>query len=301
VTLPELLEWENIETSLWHLLDKLCVALRKSTPYGLGTWAEREATKVGSAAVMHMMVAASRAISDTASRYPHDFRRLEVELEGLAKVVERGATMESPLDPRVEERDRSPDVLLAMLAERDAVTHSHAKATAVWARRLAAAVGLNAAEESFVGLCGLLHDIGKVSTPEAILSKRGPLTPEEWIVMKDHSAASGRILERVPSLRRCAEVVRAHHEAYDGGGYPDGLSGDDIPFESRIVAVADSFNAMISDRPYRAAILPRDAMRILEEGKGKKWDPRVVGAIHGVFAQRDAIKAQNKPRLVGSA
>jgi HD-GYP domain-containing protein (c-di-GMP phosphodiesterase class II) len=139
-------------------------------------------------------------------------------------------------------------------------------------------------QAEFVELCAILHDIGKIATPESILFKPGPLEAHEWEVMRDHAAAGQRILNQIPSLARCAVIVRAHHERWDGRGYPDGLAGENIPFEARVVAVADAFHAMISDRPYRKAIAPRRALEIIEAGRGTQWDPLVVDAMLGLFS-----------------
>jgi HD-GYP domain-containing protein (c-di-GMP phosphodiesterase class II) len=112
-----------------------------------------------------------------------------------------------------------------------------------------------------------------------VLLKPGPLSETEWDIMRDHAAAGQRILSQIPSLARCAQIVRGHHERYDGRGYPDRLVGENIPFEARVVAVADAFHAMISDRPYRKAIAPRRALEILRDGAGTQWDPIVVQAM----------------------
>lgn len=304
VTLPELFEYASLEAALETLLDRLCLSLNLAKPIGLVSWGERESSRIGRAAVGDMVTAATHAISVAAGSFSVERRRVLAALEQLAGEVQRGAFGSSPFEPsQATEVDRSSDVLLAMLAERDAGSHSHSKATAVWARRLAAAMGMSREEVDFVELCGLLHDIGKVGTPDAILQKPGPLTGDEWTVMKDHSAAGGRILSQIPSLRHCVQVVRAHHERFDGTGYPDRLAGAQIPLESRIIAVAESFHAMVTDRPYRAAIFPRQAMQILAEGKSTQWDPDVVEVLLGLFGRKDAAsKARSRPpRLVHSA
>lgn len=102
--------------------------------------------------------------------------------------------------------------------------------------------------------------------------------------MRDHSAAGQRILNQIPTLARCALIVRAHHERWDGLGYPDALAGENIPFEARVVAVADAFHAMISDRPYRKAIPPRRALEILQSGRGTQWDPLIVDSMLELFS-----------------
>jgi putative nucleotidyltransferase with HDIG domain len=301
VTLQELIEWEHLERALESLIDRLCLSMHLQKAVGLVSWGEREATRIGRPGITEMVNAATQAISVAASRYPVDRRKVLTVLEQLAKDVQRGATMQSPFnaDP-APEVDRTPDVLLAMLAERDAGTLSHSKATAVWARRLAAAMGMPADDVRFVEVCALLHDVGKIATPDALLSKPGSLSPEEWEVMKDHSAAGGRILSQIPSLRNCVEVVRAHHERFDGTGYPDRLAGSQIPLEARIIAVTESFQAMVSERPYRGAIFPRQAMEILQAGRGTQWDPQVVDAFIKLLGRKERAEL-HRPRLIHSA
>jgi hypothetical protein len=143
--------------------------------------------------------------------------------------------------------------------------------------------------EGTTALLALLHDIGKISTPDHVLLKPAPLELDEWDIMRDHAAAGARILSQIPSLQRCAIIVRAHHERYDGAGYPDGIFGSSIPFEARVVAVADAFHAMISERPYRQPIAPRQALQVLQDGRGSQWDPDVIDAMLGMFTRRVAI------------
>ncbi|MBV8636945.1 MAG: HD domain-containing protein [Candidatus Eremiobacteraeota bacterium] len=286
----------DVEKSLEVLLDRLCLSLTLAKPVGLVAWAERETPKYGRAGVMDLAIAATHTISTAGLSYDADQRRLLAFLDVLTREVERttlGADTEEAQPAGLE----TTDALLAMLAERDYGTCCHSKATAEWARRLATAMGCDAETTEFVELCALLHDIGKISTPDTVLLKTGPLTAGEWEVMRDHAAAGSRILNQIPSLQRCSIVVRAHHERFDGGGYPDGLTGSSIPLEARIVAVADAFHAMISERPYRRPIPPRQALQILEEGRGSQWDPEVVDAMIGMFRRRTSAVSQEHVHL----
>ncbi len=286
LTLPELSGDTATDAALETLLDRMCLSLALSKPIGLVTWAEREVRRVGRAGVSDMLCAAAHSISVAAGSYSIDRPRVVASLDLLAAEAQRAAFGTPSTATTQTEVDRAADVLLAMLAERDAATSCNSKATAVWARRLATALGFDSDGVEFVELCGLLHDVGKVATPDAILKKPGPLTPEESAVMRGHAAAGARILEQIPSLRRCAFVVRSHHERFDGNGYPDQLRGNAIPFEARVIAVADSFNAMVTDRPYRRAMAPRAAMKILEEGRGTQWDPNIVDAFLALFERK---------------
>jgi len=280
----------SIEVSVETLLDRLCLSLTLAKPVGLLGWAERETERLGRGTVMEMLSAATFVLVEAGSQTDVDRRRFLAFLDVLAQEVER-ATLGSGEDEEAASpaEAQAMAALLAMLAERDYVTCCHSKATAEWAKRLSTAMGLAKESVDFIALCGLLHDIGKVATPDEILCKTGPLTSEEWEIMREHSAAGQRILSQIPSLQRCSVVVRAHHERYDGAGYPDGLSGMSIPLESRVVAVADAFHAMISERPYRQPISPRQALQVLSEGRGSQWDPEVVDAMLAMFNRRAAV------------
>jgi HD-GYP domain-containing protein (c-di-GMP phosphodiesterase class II) len=165
----------------------------------------------------------------------------------------------------------------------------------MYARDIAAEFGWSQADQQLVDLCGLVHDIGKIGLPPGLLEKPGALTPEERVQMEDHSAIGERILANVEDYSEIAVIVRHHHERWDGAGYPDGLSGSEIPMISRVLAVADAYDAMTSDRPYRAALPSGEARRRLQEGAGTQFDADVVAAF-------DAVLGRANPRyLAGRA
>jgi len=277
------------DSALEVVLDRLCLSLAVAKPVGLATWAEREGQRFGAAGAAALASAAAHSIASAAYPFDVDHGRLLATLEVLKGEIDR-ALMAQTSNGKNE--TMSVDVtasLLTMLGERDHATCSHSRATAEWARRIAQAMNLSQETVSFVEMCAVLHDIGKISTPDRILFKPGALNADEWEIMREHSAAGSRILEQIPGLAKCAPIVRAHHERYDGLGYPDGLAGIDIPFEARLVAVADAFHAMISDRPYRKATAPRQALEILAEGRGTQWDPDVVDAMLSLF-KRPAVR-----------
>src|SRR5215210_355598 len=134
-------------------------------------------------------------------------------------------------------------------------------------------------------LAGLLHDVGKVRIPSAILMTPGPLDDDAWTLMKRHPAEGEALVRSIPDLRPVAPIVRHHHERWDGTGYPDGLAGTAIPLEARIVAAADAWSAMTTDRPYRAALTEAAALRELERAAGSQLDPEVVDALRSVLAR----------------
>jgi putative nucleotidyltransferase with HDIG domain len=267
---------------------------------GLATWAVREGRRLGTARTAELADAAAHVIAGEAGRFQVDHGRLLAFLEVLKAEIKSAlkALTEDTSEPR-SAYSETAHALLSMLGERDSQTCCHSKATGEWARRLCASMGIAKDQTEFIELCAILHDIGKISTPDHILFKPTALSSEEWDVMRDHSAAGQRILNQIPSLARCATIVRAHHERWDGQGYPDGLAGENIPFEARLVAVADAFHAMISDRPYRKAIAPRRALEILESGRGTQWDPLIVDAMLGLF--NGARKTQAPQKRASSA
>jgi putative nucleotidyltransferase with HDIG domain len=192
-----------------------------------------------------------------------------------------GSDRDAPAGPG-RPRAEAITALLAVLDARDPASGAHVRAVASWCARIARALGFSHARVAFVESCALLHDIGKIATPETILRKPARLSESEWVTMRDHAAQAGEILERIESLREFAPVVRAHHERIDGAGYPDGLAGAAIPLVSRILAVADAFHAMISDRPYRPAMTPQEALAELGAGRDTHWDGAFIDALVGL-------------------
>jgi putative nucleotidyltransferase with HDIG domain len=174
--------------------------------------------------------------------------------------------------------------LVATLDARDRYTAGHSAAVAVYARDIAARMGLSAEDERLAHLCGLVHDIGKVGLPAGLLEKPGPLTLEERRVMETHSAIGEKILSNVRDYAEIAAIVRHHHERVDGEGYPDGLADEEIPVLARIIAVADAYNAMTSDRPYRDAMPSRVARLRLAQAVTSQFDTTVVAAFEAILA-----------------
>ena len=177
--------------------------------------------------------------------------------------------------------------LVATLDARDQYTAGHSAAVAVYSRDIAIRMGLDESEQQKARLCGLVHDIGKIGLPPGLLEKQGPLTLEERRVMQAHSEIGERILANVDTYGDIARVVRHHHERVDGNGYPDGLREDETPLLSRIIAVADAYNAMTSDRPYREAMPSRVARMRLAQAVGSQFDTSVVAAFEAILATAD--------------
>jgi putative nucleotidyltransferase with HDIG domain len=174
--------------------------------------------------------------------------------------------------------------LIATLDARDRYTAGHSAAVAIYSRDIAGRMGLPEEVQEHAYLCGLVHDIGKVGLPPGLLEKPGALSLEERRQMQEHSAIGERILAHVDEYSEIATVVRHHHERIDGRGYPDGRCGEDIPLVSRIIAVADAYNAMTSDRPYRDAMPSRVARLRLAQAVDSQFDTAVVAAFEAILA-----------------
>jgi len=161
---------------------------------------------------------------------------------------------------------------------RDAYTGEHSRRVTLFALLLGQKLHLSAEDLEVIRFATPLHDIGKIGIADGILRKSGPLTRQEFDIMKTHTTGGAKILETIPDLRRALSIVRSHHERWDGYGYPDGLAGEDIPLLARIVAVADAFDALTFDTPYRGAIPVEEAFAELETQQGEQFDPHVVTA-----------------------
>ena len=189
------------------------------------------------------------------------------------------------MNTRLERANLSfASALVATLDARDRYTAGHSAAVAVYCRDIAERMGLSEEERQLVHLCGLVHDIGKVGLSPGLLEKSGALTLEERRQMEQHPAIGERILSKVEDYSDIARIVRHHHERVDGLGYPDNLQGDEIPLLARIIAVADAYNAMTSDRPYRDAMPSRVARLRLAQAVESQFDTTVVAAFEAVLA-----------------
>lgn len=168
--------------------------------------------------------------------------------------------------------------LAQIIDHRDATTFHHSERVAVNAARLARAIGLSESEVALIEQAAGVHDVGKIGVPDAVLLKPGPLTADEKVTMRRHTVLGAQVLTGFRQFRPGAEIVRHHHEQWDGRGYPDGLAGTSIPLGARVVAVVDAFDAMTSDRPYRKALERDEALARIAAGAGTQWDPEIVAA-----------------------
>lgn len=187
--------------------------------------------------------------------------------------------------------DASETTILAMaraVEARDNYTVHHAERVGAYAQAIAGSFGLETDDVEIVYRGGVLHDLGKIGIRDAILLKPGPLTEEEFAVMKGHAAEGERICAPLRSTAHYVPIIRHHHERWDGAGYPDGLSGESIPIGARMVAVADAWDAMVTDRPYREGLPADEAVRRLRAGAGTQWDTRFVDGFLDLY-QHGAI------------
>jgi HD-GYP domain-containing protein (c-di-GMP phosphodiesterase class II) len=180
--------------------------------------------------------------------------------------------------------------LTAAIDAKDPYTSGHSERVARIAARLGEELGMSPAQRSDLYLTGLLHDVGKIGIDDQVLKKNGPLTPDEFRQIQSHVEIGVTILKDLKKLSHILPGVKHHHESLNGTGYPDRLAGDDIPFEARILAVADAYDAMSSNRPYRKRLSLAQIDRILQEGRNTQWDPDVVDALFACRSDVEAIR-----------
>ncbi|MDT3681923.1 MAG: HD domain-containing protein [Truepera sp.] len=193
------------------------------------------------------------------------------------KLARRRLTLEANVTNLSRTYARTLEALTKLLESHDEETSGHCERVAYNALRLGERLGLRPRDLETLYWAGYLHDVGKLATPAKILLKAGPLTHEEYEVMKQHAAVGADTLMNInPEFHVISEAIRSHHERWDGRGYPRSLAGTQIPIFGRILAVVDAFEAMTSDRPYRAAMPTREASLILQEGAGSQFDPAIV-------------------------
>jgi putative two-component system response regulator len=183
------------------------------------------------------------------------------------------------LKQRTDELERAESVLFSLarsIEGKDPYTHGHCERLADYSARLGAQLDLPEEEITALRRAGIVHDVGKIAVPDAILLKPGRLTPDEWTIIREHSVVGERICAPLKSFRLVLPVIRHHHEKLDGSGYPDGLRGDAIPVTARVLQIVDVYDALTTDRPYKKAFSITEALQTMKEEVGKGWwDPQV--------------------------
>jgi putative nucleotidyltransferase with HDIG domain len=257
---------------------------------------------------------ASLRFSAVSSQHESELRQANQRLRGLYEALsdQQFSLLVSQQDlllanerlkQKSEEVLKSQDVIRTLaqaLEARDVYTQGHSSRVAEAAVMLAREIGLSREEQDVVRLGCLLHDIGKINIPDAVLLKPGSLTDEEYHLMQRHPVVGEQICRPLVFARACLTVIRHHHERWDGHGYPDKLKGDEISLFARIASIADSWDAMTTDRPYRKALAAPVAFSILEDGAGTQWDPGLVPVFIRVMShhvdQRAAAKLEEEGR-----
>ncbi|QUI20919.1 HD-GYP domain-containing protein [Vallitalea pronyensis] len=176
------------------------------------------------------------------------------------------------------------------LEVKDAYTGGHATRVQDYAVRLAKGIGMKKSQVERIRTAALLHDVGKIGIPDFILNKEGKLTKEEYDIIMEHPVMGARILSNVDSLKEISNIIRHHHERYDGTGYPDALKKDDIPLESALLSIADSFDAMTTDRPYKRSMAILEALQELEDNKGTQFNPELVDTFIHVMTTKEVMR-----------
>jgi putative nucleotidyltransferase with HDIG domain len=175
--------------------------------------------------------------------------------------------------------------LASAVDAKDHYTYGHSQKVRTYAVAIAEAIGLKADEVSRISTAAVLHDIGKIGVPDMILNKPVSLDEEEWKSINSHPRIGANIASNVPSLTTCINGILYHHERWDGTGYPEGLKGESIPKDARILAIADAFSAMTSSRPYRSALSDKEAIKRIEKGKGSQFDPELAKTFIGIVTE----------------
>ncbi len=223
-----------------------------------------------------------------------DFVTRPFPLTDLPVIAERNLTVQSaqrrnsarrPID-LLPSQESALDTLLTALKGRGTEPPGHSERVTAYTIETADRMGLPAQERYGIERGALLHDIGKIGIPDRILLKSGPLTPEEWTEVRKHPVIGWQMCAPIPLLADASLVVRHHHERWDGSGYPDGLSGAEIPPGARIFAFADAFDAMTSERPYRKTVSMAEARAEIERGVGSRYDPEIAAIFLNILPAR---------------
>lgn len=214
--------------------------------------------------------------------------------------LERGARVRQAIE--LSRAYRGTTLLLSDVLEADdEYTGFHSRSVVSLSIAVADVMGLSSSQRRNVEFGALLHDVGKIAVPKEIINKPGPLTDDEWVVIKAHTIEGQKMLDRVGGLlSQVGRIVRSSHEKWDGTGYPDGLAGDAIPVESAIVSCCDAFNAMTTDRSYRAAMTLDEALAEVQANAGTQFSPAVVDALIGVLQEDPRTAGARGPRLAAA-
>jgi cyclic di-GMP phosphodiesterase len=216
----------------------------------------------------------------------------------LSKPVDRNELMARvksllSLKAYTDELERAESVLFALarsIEGKDPYLEGHCERLSAYSARLGKCVGLSPEEITALRRAGIVHDIGKVAVPDSILLKPGPLATEEWKIMREHPVVGERICAPLKSFRLVLPIIRHHHERLDGSGYPDGLTGEEIPVGARVIQIADVYDALTTARPYKGPLSSGQALQIMAEEVGKGWwDPALFATFREMLAEKPVL------------
>jgi len=206
------------------------------------------------------------------------FDQLELLVESCVKSIRQMRTIREYKSDLEKAYVQTIEILRHVVESRDKETKGHSERVAILAKELAIELQMTPEDVETIYVAGLFHDVGKIGIPDSILLKNGPLTNEEFQTIKGHPAEGERIIISYAPFKEILSIVRGHHERYNGTGYPDGKAGEEICLGARVIAVADSFDAMMSNRTYRRGLGFEKTLEELEKGKNTQFDPRLVDA-----------------------
>jgi HD-GYP domain-containing protein (c-di-GMP phosphodiesterase class II) len=212
------------------------------------------------------------------SNRPHTFPAETLALGRFLSLQVAGAVQNALLLEELDGRDNVIVSLALAIEAKDPYTEGHCQRLAQYAERLGRVLHFDEGHLTKLRMAAILHDVGKIAVPEAILQKPGNLTDDEYKILQLHPVTGESICQPLRSLRPMLPAIRHHHERWDGRGYPDGLVGEEIPLDARIIAIVDAFDAMTSDRPYRPGMPVERALAILRENRGPQWDEALLSA-----------------------
>jgi HD-GYP domain-containing protein (c-di-GMP phosphodiesterase class II) len=300
---PHLSDWPILVAALaaQFAIDSADATIREWA--GLGISPKLQPSLLGWVTLVDVLLAPPGLLAAIAAYHEPYAVLLVLPLAGLLFVfaLERGARVRQAIE--LSRAYRGTTLLLSdVLEQDDEYTGFHSRSVVSLSVAVADSMGLSSAQRRNVEFGALLHDVGKIAVPKEIINKAGPLTDDEWLVIKAHTIEGQRMLDRVGGLlSEVGQIVRSSHEKWDGSGYPDGLKANEIPIESAIVSCCDAFNAMTTDRSYRAAMSLDEAMEELRANAGTQFSPAVVDAlIHILKADPLAVGARG-PRVAAVA
>jgi HD-GYP domain-containing protein (c-di-GMP phosphodiesterase class II) len=303
LTAPHLSDWHILLAALAAqlVIDSADATIREWA--GLGISPKLQPSLLGWVTLVDVLLAPPGLLAAIAAYHEPYAVLLVLPLAGLLFVfaLERGARVRQAIE--LSRAYRGTTLLLSDVLEvDDEYTGFHSRSVVSLSVAVADSMGLSAKQRRNVEFGALLHDVGKIAVPKEIINKAGPLTDDEWLVIKTHTIEGQRMLDRVGGLLSdVGQIVRSSHEKWDGSGYPDGLIGDAIPVESAIVACCDAFNAMTTDRSYRAAMSLNEAIDELRANAGTQFSPAVVDALLLILTADPLAFRPRGPRVAAVA